>query len=92
MDTIARKYLKNWLKIPTNGVTDASIFHPFMLNIKAPSQLYKEAHATSYAMLRLKGDQVVNQALDSRLEREATWTRKSATVCNADKMFQENIT
>ena len=62
-----------------------------MLSIKAPSQLYKEVHATPYAMLRLKGDQVLNQALDSRLEREATWTRKSSTVCNTDKMFQENI-
>ena len=62
-----------------------------MLSIKAPSQLYKEVHATSYAMLGLTGDQVVNQALDSRLEREATWTRKSSTVCITDKMFQENI-
>ena len=88
LDSITRKYLKIWLKIPTHGVTDASIFHPYMLSIKAPSQLYKETHASGYAMLRMKGDNVVNQALDSRLERERTWTRKTSTVCNSDKMYQ----
>ena len=91
LDSIARKYLKIWLKIPTHGVTDASIFHPFMLSVKAPSQLYKETHASSYAMLRMKGDIVVNQALDSRLEREGTWTKKSSTVCQSDKIYQDNL-
>ena len=62
-----------------------------MLSVKAPSQLYKETHASSYAMLRMKGDIVVNQALDSRLEREGTWTKKSSTVCQSDKIYQDNL-
>ena len=32
LDTIARKHLKSWLRIPSRGATDASLFHPNMLN------------------------------------------------------------
>ena len=31
LDRLVRKYLKLWLKIPKNGVTDAAIFHPYIL-------------------------------------------------------------
>ena len=46
LDNIAKKYLKKWYNIQKNGVTDTdiSIFHPYMLGIKTPSQVYKEAH------------------------------------------------
>jgi hypothetical protein len=62
-----------------------------MLAMKAPSQLYKEAHVGVYTMIRMKGDELVNHALDSKLERESRWTRKSSTVCQADKIYQDNI-
>ena len=91
LDSLARKYLKIWLKIQKNGVTDVSIFHPYMLGIKAPSQLYKEAHVGVFTMIRMKGDKVVNHALDSRLDRESKWTRKSSTACEANKIFQDRI-
>ena len=68
LDSLARKYLKKWHNIQKNGVSDISIFHPYLLGIKAPSQLYKEAHTGTYTMIRLKGDKIVNQALDSRLK------------------------
>ena len=42
-------------------------------------------------MIRLKGDNTVNHALDSRLERESTWKRKSSSTVNANKIFQENV-
>ena len=42
-------------------------------------------------MKRIKGDNIVNQALDSRIERESNWKRKYSTTCKADKVFQENI-
>jgi hypothetical protein len=74
MDALARKYIKKWMGIQTKGVTDASIFHPYMLGTKMPSQVYLEAHAGNYAMVRVKGDPIVNHALDSRLERESEWT------------------
>ena len=57
-----KKYLKKWYNIQKNGVTDISIFHPYLLGIKAPSQIYQEAHSSTYTMIRLKGDKVVNQA------------------------------
>ena len=63
-----------------------------MLGLKAPSQMYMEAHAGNYALMRLKGDDRVNHALDSRLERENKWKRKFSTVKEADKIFKENRT
>jgi hypothetical protein len=91
LDSLTRKYLKKWFKIPTHGVSDASIFHPYMLGLKAPSQLYKEAHAGSYTMIRMKGDDLVNHALDSQLERESEWTNKSSTICAVNTMYEDNI-
>ena len=41
--------------------------------------------------MRLKGDKCVNQALDSRIERETEWTRKSSTIVEANKIFQDNL-
>ena len=62
-----------------------------MLNIQTPSQLYKEAHASSYAMIRTKGDVIVNHAMDSRVERESSWRKKYSTVCEADRLYRDNI-
>jgi hypothetical protein len=91
LDTLARKYIKMWLKIPKKGVTDASIFHPYILDVKTPSMLYREAHASAYAMIRVKGDIIVNHALNSRIEREAAWKKKSSTVCEAQKIYDQNV-
>ena len=91
LDCIARKYFKLWLRIQKHGVSDAGIFHPYMLNIQTPSQLYKEAHASSYALIRTKGDVNVNHALDSRVVRESLWSRKYSTVCEADRLYRDNI-
>lgn len=91
LDNLARSYLKKWLGIQKHGVTDTAIFHPYMLNIKTPSQVYNEAHAGSYAIVRSKGDEIVNHALDSRLERESRWTRKHSTVVSMQEMWKYNI-
>ena len=88
LDSLARGYLKKWLGIQKHGVTDTAIFHPYMLCVKAPSQLYKEAHAGNYAIVRSKGDKIVNHALDSRLERETAWTRKNSTIVEVDNMWK----
>ena len=90
LDDLARKYLKKWLKIPSKGVTDASIYHPYMLGVKTPSHLYREAHATNYASMRLKGDKFVNLALDSRLERESEWKGKYSTIVEMESLCQQN--
>ena len=54
LDNIARKFLKKWLNIPSHGASDISIFHPYVLGVKTPSQLYLEGHAGNYTMMRLK--------------------------------------
>ena len=75
LDLIARKCFKMWLNIPARGATDAGIFHPYLLNvIKQPSQLYLEGHISNYTLMRMKGDKVVNAALD----REPRWKQKSS--------------
>ena len=89
IDMIAKSYLKKWLKIPARGVTDLTFFHPRLLDIKPPSQLYLEGHAGNYVNNRLKGDRVVNAALDLALEREKQWSRKSLTIVKCDEIFQE---
>ena len=62
----------------------ASIFHHIShVGFKYPLNLYKEAHAGNYAMMRSKGDEVVNHMLDSRLERESVWTKKFSTITHA---------
>ena len=90
LDMLAKKYVKLWLNVQKHGVSDAAIFHPYMLCTKMPSQLYKEAHAGNFATIRTKGDSIVNHALDSRLERESVWTRKYSTVNHMQKLWQDN--
>ena len=91
LDDMAKKYIKRWLGIKKHGVSDTAIFHPYMLKTKMPSQLYVEAHAGNYAMIRSKGDKVVNHTLDSRAERESAWTRKFSTLTHVHRLLQENI-
>ena len=91
MDNMARKYLKKWLNIPSHGASDISIFHPYVLGVKTPSQLYLESHAGNYTMMRLKGDSTVNHTLNSRLERESAWTSKYSTINFCDQILNQNV-
>ena len=74
LDALARKYSKLWLGIQTLGVTDVFIFSLYILDIKAPSPLYIKVHAGNYAMIRSKGDTLVNHAVNSSLGRESQCT------------------
>ena len=88
LDSVAKKYLKKWLKIPSHGASDIATFHPYLLNVKTPSQLYMEGHAGNYTLMRIKGDQNVNHTLDSRLERESFWTNKSSTIVQCHQLLE----
>ena len=70
LDHQAKKYLKQWLKIPSRGVTDLSIFYPYMLSIQPPSQVHLEDHAGNYLNMRVRGDPVVQEALTVAVARE----------------------
>ena len=91
LDSPAKHYLKKWLNMPSRGASDIAIFHPYLLNIKTPSQLYKEGHTGNYALMRIKGDTTVNLALDSRLERESNWRGKYSTIVASEEVIQDNI-
>ena len=89
LDILAKKHLKKWLKIPSRGVTDLSIFHPYMLGVKPPSQVYLEGHAGNYLNSVVRGDPVVKEALAVAVDREEVWSRKSSTICECRDIFLE---
>ena len=88
LDMTANRFLKKWVGIPSRGCTNLSIFHPFIMNIKTPSQLYLEGHAGNYLNCKLKADSVVQLAIESQLSRESQWTVKTSTIVQCDKIFQ----
>ena len=85
---IANKHLKKWIGLPSRGCTNLSIFHPHMMNIKTPSQLYLEGHAGNYLCCKLKADSNVQLAIESQLSRESQWKVKSSTIVQCDRIFQ----
>ena len=86
LDKVARMFIKMWLKYPTRGVTDVGIFHPYLLNVKQPSHLYYEGHASNLLLMKTKGDITVNKCISSKLERESQWKRKSSTAVKSNQI------
>ena len=70
LDILAKSFIKKWQKNPSRGVTDVGLFHPYMLNIKQPSTIYLEGHASNHTSMRMKGDCIVNATLQSQVSRE----------------------
>ena len=91
LDNLAKKYIKKWLHFPTHGVTDVGIFHPYLLKVKQPSQIYKEGHAGNVTLMKLKGDNTVNTCLNSKLNREAHWKKKSSTAVECNTIFESLV-
>ena len=73
LDASARKFLKSWLGFPKRGATDLGIFHPNILGVKYPSQVYLESHMNNHINLMLSEDPVVKEAVNCQLEREGAW-------------------
>ena len=80
LDAMARKFLKAWLSLPTNVVSDMGICHPRILGLKYPSQVYLESHVSSYIYLKLTADPVVKEGMSCQLEREGAGKKKSSTA------------
>ena len=89
LDMAANRCLKKWAGIPTRGCTNLSLFHPYLLGLKTPSQLYMEGHTGNYVTCKVKADSNVNLALRSQLSRESQWVGKSSTLVQCDNIFQE---
>jgi hypothetical protein len=83
---VANRYLKKWAGIPTRGCTNLSLFHPYLMGLKTPSQLYMEGHAGNFLNCKAKADTRVNFALESQLSRETQWTRKFSTISKCQEI------
>ena len=63
------------------------IFHMQQgLEIPSISALYEEAHCLNHTAMRLKGDPVVNAAMDNAIEHESQFVRKGSVVVRAEKV------
>ena len=86
LDSMANQYLKRWAGLPRCATT--AILHlDSALNIKNISSLYLEAHTLSHTATRLKGD-LVNLALDNKLERESEFRRKKSVTVEAEYIYK----
>ena len=89
LDGMARNFLKCWLSFPSRGVTDLGIFHPGIIGLKYPSQVYLEAHVSSFISLKLSDDPVVKEAISCQLQREGAWKKKSSTALECLGIFEK---
>ena len=87
LDTLTDKAIKKWAGLPPSA-TNALIHLPIGLGVKSISELYTEVHTVSHTRTRLKGDNIVNNAIDSSIARESNFTRKKSTCVEAETRFQ----
>ena len=78
-----------WLGFPERGATDLGIFHPNILGVKYPSQVYLESHRVNHINLMLSDDPVVKEAVNCQLEREGAWKKKSSTAAKCQTIFNQ---
>ena len=90
LDALCHKYVKQWCNISHPGNTDIIHIDKF-LNIPSISELYDQSQISAYISSRVKGDKVVNAALDSRLNHEQQWSRKYSTTTACDKAFKSAL-
>ena len=90
LDNMCHKHLKVWAGLP-RCATNSIFHHQKSLNITSISDLYREAHCLNYANIKLKGDDLVNHALDNKVEREEKFQRKKSVYVEARKTFQERV-
>jgi len=62
-----------------------------LANIPSISTLYAESHAINYTSIRIKGDQIVNKALDAKVSREGQWIRKQSAAVQLEPVIVDAI-
>ena len=62
-----------------------------VLKNKSITELYFECHTNAFVSTRQKGDTLVNQALDTKIERESQWTHKGSTVMVAQSYYEQSV-
>ena len=90
LDSLCNKYLKKWAGLPPCATN--TIFHlKHALDIPSVTSVYEEAHIVTHVDARLKSDDVVKHALDSRIERESQFTRKQSVTVLAENTYQKSL-
>ena len=70
-------------------ITNAALHLKPGLGITSISTLYKTTMTQAYTRIRILGDETVNSALQSKLDREKNWLRKNSITDYAEKTFQQ---
>ena len=91
LDMLSQTYLKKWLNYPKRGVTNVGLFHPYLLNVKQPSQMYLEGHTSNLMLMTLKGDQTVKACIESKLKRESKWKKKSSSIVKSKRIIVDLV-
>jgi hypothetical protein len=87
LDAICHRYMKSWTGLK-RSTTPAILHLDQTTAIPSITYLYQQCQTNAYTSSRLKADRTVNAALDSKLAREQTWTRKFSTTCYADNQLK----
>ena len=86
LNTLTDKAIKRWSGLPPSA-TNALIHMQEGLGVKSISELYTEVHSVSHTRTRLKGDPIVNSAINATIQRESDYTRKKSTCVAAETTF-----
>ncbi len=76
LDNIQTRILNQWLNIPKHGANRSGLYCEKGLGLKLVSELYFECRTMCLASSLVRADQRVQVALNSKLQREASWSRK----------------
>ncbi len=88
LDALVNRHIKKWIGMP-QCATPGILHIPLFLDIPSVRSLYLQSHATAHASSRLKADSTVNAALDSKINRETSWSRKFSTAVYCENKFNE---
>ena len=75
LDAFTHVYLKKWAGLPPSA-TNLILHMKVGLDIPTIETVYHTTHSLTHTAMRLKGDIVVNTALNNALIRESEWTKR----------------
>lgn len=88
LDSLTEKYIKKWFGIPSHGANTAIVHDSKGYNIPRISDLYYECHSLAHSRSRIKGDDQVQIAIDSKIQRESQWTKQKSTVTYSEQIHE----
>eukprot|EP00058_Branchiostoma_floridae_P000941 XP_002586429.1 hypothetical protein BRAFLDRAFT_131819 [Branchiostoma floridae] len=91
LNSSVTQYLKKWagMKRSTNP---GLLYHSQGLGLTSVEQIYLQEHATVIASAVTVGDSTVRNALEAKLEREGTLSRKSTGNLDCNTLVTETLT